>query len=234
MNLFFTNHIEGNYAYLDEIESRHCVQVLRKKTGETIQFIDGNGGFYKGIIEEAHKKKCVLKIESQKLEFDKRNFRLHIGIAPTKNINRFEWFLEKVTEIGIDQITPIFCEHSERKRIRLDRLEKIILSATKQSLKAYLPILNEPQKALEFIEKQEHGNQKFIAHCQEGDKKSLKESYQLAGDVCLLIGPEGDFSKEEVAFANKHDFSSISLGKSRLRTETAGIVACQILNFLNE
>ena len=234
MNLFYTNIIEKNVAILPEIEARHCVQVLRKRVGDSIQFIDGKGGFYEGIIDETGKKKCIIKIEKSTQNFGKRNHYLHIAIAPTKNIDRFEWFLEKATEIGIDEITPLYCEHSERKRIRLDRLEKIVLSAMKQSLKAYLPKLNDLTKFNDFLNDfPKNIDPKFIAHCQDGEKTHLKNNSLIAQNVTVLIGPEGDFSPAEIQKANQHDFGSVTLGTSRLRTETAGIVACHIVNLLN-
>lgn len=234
MNLFYTNNIEENIAILPETEARHCVQVLRKRVGDAIQFVDGNGGFYEGFIDETGKKKCIIKIEKQIQNFGKRNHYLHIAIAPTKNIDRFEWFLEKATEIGIDEITPLYCEHSERKRIRLDRLEKVILSAMKQSLKAYLPKLNDLTKFNDFILNIKRDKEpKFIAHCEKGEKTHLKNNSLNGENVTILVGPEGDFSPAEIKKANQHDFGSISLGTSRLRTETAGIVACNIVNLLN-
>ncbi len=234
MNLFFTNQIEGNYASLPEQEARHCVQVLRKKEGDLLQFVNGKGSLYEGTIVAVGKKKCVIEINSETQEFNKRNHYLHIAIAPTKNIDRLEWFLEKATEIGIDEITPILCEHSERRRIRLDRLEKVMISAMKQSLKAYLPKLNDLTKFSEFIRSGVETKLSFIAHCEDSEKKHLGPELKAKKPVLILIGPEGDFSKKEIQLANEHGFRSVSLGKSRLRTETAGIVACQIVNFLNE
>jgi 16S rRNA (uracil1498-N3)-methyltransferase len=234
MQLFYVTNINGEFAHFDEIEARHCVQVLRKKEGDFVHFIDGKGGFYKGEIDETGKKKCVVKILDHQPDFAKRNFHLHIAIAPTKNIARLEWFLEKTTEIGIDEITPILCDHSERTKIRLDRLQKVLISAMKQSLKAKLPKLNEPQKLDAFIKQIDKDNQElYIAHCADGEKNDLKHNYQKGKNVLVLIGPEGDFSNREIQLAFEHDFSSITLGESRLRTETAGIVACTYLNFMN-
>ena len=235
MQLFYTKEIIGDFAYFDEVEARHCTQVLRKKVGDSIHFIDGKGSLYRGEIDETGKKKCVVRILEHHANFGQRSFYLHIAIAPTKNTDRLEWFLEKATEIGIDEITPIFCDHSERTRLRNDRLEKIILSAAKQSLKAKLPQLNEPLKIDQFFRQIEPANQHlFIAHCAEGEKKSLQHNYQKGGNVIMLIGPEGDFSEREIQLAFEHGFSSISLGESRLRTETAAIVACTCVNFINQ
>lgn len=223
MNLFYTTNIEGEYAYLSQEEARHVVQVLRKREGDLLNFTDGKGGMYEGQISEIGKKKCVLHIKRQELEVGKRDFRLHIAIAPTKNINRYEWFLEKATEIGIEEITPIFCAHSERTKVRIDRLEKVLMSAMKQSLQAYLPKLNEPIKLAQFL-KNQYDAQKFIAHCEEDfDKNQLVGKLEKGRDVLLLIGPEGDFSVKEIEMAKAVGFAPVALGNTRLRTETAGL-----------
>lgn len=232
MILFYTNDIEGNIARLDIEQARHCVQVLRKKEGEAIAFVDGKGGFYEGIIHETGKKKCIIQIIKTHLDYNKRTFHLHIAIAPTKNTNRLEWFLEKATEIGIDEITPIICHHSERRYVKTERLRKILIAAMKQSLKAYLPKLNEPLSFKQFLQLHRNTDIKYIAQGAEND--ALKDNYHGQKDVLLLIGPEGDFSKEELALAHRHGFQGVNMGKSRLRTETAGIVACHTFNLLND
>jgi len=237
MNLFYVPKIKGDFGYFSEEEARHCVQVLRTKVGESVHFVDGIGGYYKGRIVETGKRKCVVEILQKTANYGQRDYFLHLGIAPTKNIVRFEWLLEKATEIGVDEITPLLCEHSERRKIRMDRLQKILLAAMKQSLKAYLPQLNEPIQFQQFLlskHTEQKAVQKYIAHCMDEPKTHLKNNFTKGRDVTLLVGPEGDFSKEEIGLANAHDFRSITLGKSRLRTETAGVVACQIINFLNE
>jgi 16S rRNA (uracil1498-N3)-methyltransferase len=165
-------------------------------------------------------------------DYEKLYFSPHIAIAPTKNIERLEWFLEKATEIGIKEITPVLCEHSERKIINMERLEKIIVSAMKQSLKTYIPVLNPLTRFTDFVSKPFNG-QKFIAHCTEGIRSELIHSYVKQSESLILIGPEGDFSPKEIEFAKSNGFIEISLGKSRLRTETAGIVACHTINLLN-
>lgn len=233
MHLFYTPDIRGNIYTLNEIESKHCIKVLRLDTNDTIQLIDGNGGFYVARILEPNQKKCTVEIIETQKEFGKRNHYLHIAIAPTKNIDRFEWFLEKATEIGIDEITPILCEHSERKAIKPERLEKIIISAVKQSLKGYKPKLNELTILDDFLRINFKEN-KFIAHCEETNKTLLKNDYNKGADVIILIGPEGDFSPQEITLAKDNNFQEISLGESRLRTETAGVVACHTINLLNE
>ena len=233
MQLFYIPNISGKEVILNETESKHAIRVLRLAEGNRVQLIDGNGGFYEAVISDAHPKKCKLLITDSTQEFEKRNFKLHIAIAPTKNIDRFEWFLEKCTEIGIDEITPLLSEHSERKVIKPERLEKILMAAMKQSLKAYLPKLNSLVGFNEFISVSKYQN-KYIAHCNDGDKSHLKDSIQKNEDTLILIGPEGDFSNEEVVKAKENGFEEISLGNARLRTETAGIVACHIVNLVNE
>ena len=233
MHLFYTPDISDTIYTLNEQESKHCIKVLRLNTNDTIQLIDGSGGFYTAQIIDPDVKKCKVEIISTKKEFEKRNHYLHIAIAPTKNNDRFEWFLEKATEIGIDEITPIVCEHSERKTIKSERLEKILVSAVKQSIKAYIPRLNELIDYNDFIE-QTFDGEKFIAHCNENQKSLLKNNYTAGRDVLILIGPEGDFSNQEIDRAKQHSFNEISLGESRLRTETAGVVACHTINLLND
>ncbi len=224
MQLFYTPDINGNHYVLPEVESKHAVRVLRLTEGDTIHLIDGKGGFYTAKLSEANAKRCSVEVISKVSEYNKRSNYLHIAVAPTKNIDRIEWFLEKATEIGIDEITPILCQHSERKVIKPERLEKIIVSAMKQSLKAYLPKLN-PLTPISNILKTEVSGGKFIAHCYEQDKKQLKEELQQSSNL-ILIGPEGDFSEEELELALERSFVPVSLGNSRLRTETAALAAC--------
>ena len=233
MQLFYIPNISGSEVILNETESKHAIRVLRLTVNSEVQLIDGEGGFYEAVISDAHPKKCKLLITNTIAEFEKRDFKLHIAIAPTKSIDRFEWFLEKCTEIGIDEITPIISEHSERKVIKPERLEKIVVAATKQSLKAYLPKLNQLIDFKTFIESANYKN-KYIAHCNEGEKPHLKSKIEPEKDVLILIGPEGDFSPEEVDLAMQNGFVEVSLGDARLRTETAGIVACHITNLIND
>jgi len=233
MNLFYTPDINSNSYTLSEEESKHCIRVLRLKEGDIIQLIDGAGGFYSAKILDANPKKCEVEITEIKKDFGKRNYYLHLAVAPTKNIERFEWFVEKATEIGIDEITPIKCEHSERTIVKTERLNKVAVSAMKQSVKAYLPKINEMVSFDQFI-KQDFSGQRFIAHCFDLPKQSLKTVYQKNKNALILIGPEGDFSKAEVDLAHKNNFQEISLGNSRLRTETAATVACHTINLVNE
>ncbi len=233
MQLFYVPTISGAGVVLDETESKHAVRVLRLTGGAQVQLIDGRGGFYLAEIADANPKNCRLNILESTQGFGKKDFHLHIAIAPTKSIDRFEWFLEKATEIGIDEITPLLTEHSERKNIKPGRLEKILVSAMKQSLKAYLPKLNELTRFSEFIASAKTEN-RYIAHCYDGEKPHLKNSLEKGNDILVLIGPEGDFSVEEVEAARRSGFQEISLGAARLRTETAGIVACHICNLAND
>ncbi|MEN0004784.1 MAG: 16S rRNA (uracil(1498)-N(3))-methyltransferase [Bacteroidota bacterium] len=233
MQLFYTPHIDGTAIRLEEEEARHCAQVLRKQVGDTIQVVDGRGGFYEVELLEVQKKACLGQITHQQMDFGKRPYYLHLAIAPTKNIARLEWFLEKATEIGIDEISLFTSHHSERRRVRLDRLERIVVSAMKQSVKAYLPKLNELVDFPTFIQQLQFDGKRYIAHCQAGEKASLKNNYPPEANVCILIGPEGDFSLDEIQLAEANGFEGLSLGTSRLRTETAGVVACHSINFLN-
>jgi len=231
MHLFYTPDIHGSIYTLNEEESKHCIRVLRLEAGSVVYLIDGVGGFYTAKITDPNPKRTALEIIETIKEYNKRNHYLHIAIAPTKNIERMEWFLEKATEIGIDEITPIICERSERKEVKLDRLNKIITSAVKQSIKAYHPKLNEPSKFADFVKKAE--GQRFIAHCMDEPKNEIKAVLTLNQSYTVLIGPEGDFSPAEVSLSRDNDFLPVTLGTSRLRTETAALEACFEINFLN-
>jgi 16S rRNA (uracil1498-N3)-methyltransferase len=233
MHIFFTPDIKGNSYTLDETESKHCVRVLRLEKGDEITLVDGCGGFFTAEITDPNPKRCAVNIVISKLNFSKRNYQVQVAIAPTKNIERIEWFLEKATEIGIDRVIPLLCQHSERKEIKPERLEKVMISAMKQSLKAYMPVLEPMTKFTELI-KQSFEGQKFIAHCEDQQRDLLKNLVQPQQNYLVLIGPEGDFSTEEIELAIQAGFKPVSLGDSRLRTETAGLVACHTLNLLNE
>ncbi|MCB0563633.1 MAG: 16S rRNA (uracil(1498)-N(3))-methyltransferase [Phaeodactylibacter sp.] len=235
MNLFYTTTINNKLAILPEDEARHCIQALRHKVGDTINITDGKGNIYEARIVEASKKKCAAFIEKTLPSTVRRNHYLHLAIAPTKNIARLEWFLEKATEIGIDEITLLVSEHSERRKLRLDRLEKILISAMKQSLKADLPRLNDMAGFQEFLRlPTEPGIQKYMAYLGPGVKGALKDNYQPGCGVCILIGPEGGFSPAEAQAAAAAGYTPVSLGPSRLRTETAGLAACHTINLLNQ
>ena len=237
MILFFTNDVRGQEACLSEEESRHATQVLRLKEGSPVFFVDGIGTLYEGILSKPIGKKSVVQIIRQTPNYKRRPFELHIAIAPTKNIDRFEWFLEKATEMGIDEITPLKCRRSERTTIRLDRLQGVLISALKQSLQAKAPVLNELTQFEDFINRTDRCDyshrQKFIAYCNDDQITSLQGNYQKGNNVIILIGPEGDFTEEEVKKALDQRFMGISLGPNRLRTETAGVVACNLVHFIN-
>ena len=233
MHIFYTPELSGNTYTLDETESKHCIRVLRLDKGDEITLVDGRGGFFTAEIFDPNPKRCAVNVVESQQNFGLRNFRVHIAIAPTKNIERIEWFLEKATEIGISRITPLLCRYSERKEIKTERLEKVMVSAMKQSRKAYLPQLDELTKFSEFV-RQPFDGQKFIAHCEEQHRELLKSLVVPTQNYLILIGPEGDFSSEEIELALKEGFQPVSLGDSRLRTETAGVVACHTFNLLNE
>lgn len=233
MQIFYVPNISGAEVLLDETESKHAIRVLRLQTGDFVKIVDGAGGLFKAEIADANQKKCRLTITESDRNFGKRNFHLHVAIAPTKNNERLEWFLEKAAEIGINEITPLISERSERKTVNPERLEKILVSAMKQSVKAYLPKLNNPQSFKELV-KQPFNGKKFIAYIEEKQTVHLKNVVGKNDNVLVLIGPEGDFSPSEVQLAIQNGFQPVSLGDSRLRTETAGIVACHIVNLAND
>ena len=233
MYLFYCPDIDKQQT-LSEEESAHCVRVLRYTTGDEILITDGRGTTYTARITNPHPKHCDFEIISREKQEKHHAFHLHIAIAPTKNIERMEWAIEKCVEIGVDEITPLLCRFSERKQLRTDRLEKIILSAAKQSLTPYLPVLHELTPYDEFIQSQSKNQQNFIAHCYKEDKRVLKDEIEQGRDVLVLIGPEGDFSEKEVADALSLGFIPVSLGNSRLRTETAAVVACHTAVLINE
>jgi len=230
MQLFYCPELLNDTSFLSNEESVHCFKVLRKKVGDHIYLIDGIGGFYEAEITIVSQKKVIFNI-LKKWNQPQSPYSLHIAIAPTKNNNRFEWFLEKATEIGIDEITPIICEHSERKMIKIERMEKIILSAAKQSLKSKLPKIHKVTSFNDFITKK-HNSSCFIAHCLPSQKRKLKN--HVDSESTILIGPEGDFSTLEVEVALKNNFIPISLGSVRLRTETAGVIACHTIALHHE
>jgi 16S rRNA (uracil1498-N3)-methyltransferase len=233
LHLFYTPDIDQDIYHMDETESGHCIRVLRLKKGDVVHLIDGRGGFYSAIIEIPDHRRCIVKVIEKQADLGKRNYSLHLAVAPTKSIERFEWLLEKATEIGVDEITPLLCEHSERKHVRTDRLMKIITSSIKQSISAYHPKLNEMTSFNDFINI-EHKGQKFVAHCYNIEKVHVKHRLEPNSGYTILIGPEGDFSEEEVRLALKSGYEPISLGNSRLRTETAGVVACHAVAMVNE
>ena len=235
MQLFYNSDINSDTSSItfDKIESRHIVRVLRKKENDTLYITNGKGFLFDAKITIASDKKCIAEIISFKQKQKPWNYYLHVAIAPTKNNDRLEWFLEKATEIGIDEITPIICQNSERRVVKIERFEKIIQSAMKQSLKFTLPKLNPPIKFNEFIN-QDFEGKVYIAHCENTHKKLLRNILAPTKKTTILIGPEGDFSLNEIQKALHNNYLPISLGESRLRTETAGLVAVNTVSFINQ
>jgi len=234
MQLFYNptiNETTENFSF-DKEESKHIIKVMRKKGGDILYVTNGLGFLFKTEITLGSDIKCTVKIISFE-QAEKPKYYLHLAVAPTKMNDRYEWFLEKATEMGISEITPIICDHSERKFVKNDRFDKIIQSAMKQSAQVFLPKLNEPISFKDFIKYQPNGHL-FIGHCEETDKKSLKNVLKPNTDVTILIGPEGDFSNKEIALAIENNYIPVSLGATRLRTETAAIVACHSVVLLNE
>lgn len=232
MHIFYTPDIASAHYTLNEEESKHCSKVLRLGVGDVVQLIDGRGGFYEAEISSVSKKHVDLKVISSQQDYGKRNHHLHIAVAPTKNIDRLEWFLEKATEIGIDEITPIICDRSERRVVKEERLDKVITSAVKQSLTAYHPRLNPTMALADFLNKGTSAN-KLIAHCMDGDKTYARDLVQPRQSYVVLIGPEGDFTAAELELALQNGYKPVTLGQTRLRTETAALYACFELNYIN-
>ncbi|MFY8111859.1 16S rRNA (uracil(1498)-N(3))-methyltransferase [Flavobacterium sp.] len=234
MQLFYNSAInESSTSFVfDKEESKHIIKVLRKKDGDILFVTNGLGYLFKTAITLASDSKCNVSI----LSFEKMATSLHplhLVVAPTKMNDRYEWFLEKATEIGVQEITPIICDRSERKVINKERFEKIILTAMKQCNQCYLPKLNDPIALKDFLKQKQEGNL-FLAHCEETDKKSLKSVLEKHTKTTILIGPEGDFTEKEIQLALANDYVPVTLGNTRLRTETAAVVACHSVVFFNE
>ncbi|HZW62273.1 MAG TPA: 16S rRNA (uracil(1498)-N(3))-methyltransferase [Flavobacteriaceae bacterium] len=232
MSLFLQQELNETSAQcvFDKMESKHIVKVLRKTTGDLLQITNGKGWLFEAVIIEANAGNCIARIERKK-HFPEPDYKLHLAVAPTKMNDRYEWFLEKATEIGISSIIPIRCEHSERKVIKPERYEKIILSAVKQSQQYYLPELKPLLTFEEYLTKAQ--GQKYIAHCENTPKNTLKEVLTPGTETTIFIGPEGDFSVKEIQMALQHGCIPVSLGNHRLRTETAAVVACHSVAFIN-
>lgn len=224
MNTFF-GIIQNNVAILNEDESLHCVKVLRHKVGDMIQVIDGKGIRAIGKIEAAHAKQCAVSLIEKETVKQTRPYYLHIAIAPTKNMDRIEWFTEKATEMGVDEISFLKCKNSERTVVKIDRIVKVAESALKQSQQAFLPKINEIKEYKEFI-KTNTSDVKLIAHCEKESKQHIKQFIAPNKSYTILIGPEGDFNTQEIKDALALNYTPTSLGNSRLRTETAGVFAC--------
>ena len=234
MQLFYNPDIDKNtetFAF-DREESKHIIKVLRKQGGDILFVTNGLGDLFETEIEVGSESKCIVKIKAITVESAPKN-KLHLAVAPTKMNDRYEWFLEKATEMGISEITPLICERSERRIIKTERFDKILQSAMKQSAQFYLPKLNEPTTFKDFVGRN-FDAKKFIAHCEQTDKRSLKHAIQPNTDVLMLIGPEGDFTEKEIKLAIENNFVPVSLGNTRLRTETAAIVVCHTFVFINE
>ena len=234
MQIFYAPDIEGDTYELDENESKHIIKVLRKKKGTEVQLIDGRGNLYDGIIQTPDHRKCIIAITGKISDFEKRNYRLHIAISPLKNSERFEWFIEKSVEIGVDEITPLICRNTEKQGLKTERINNIIISAMKQSLKATGTILNAPCPFNTFINTDTEAK-RVIAHCNVlFERKKISEVCSVNEDVLILIGPEGDFSEAEIKSALIKGYNPVHLGNSRLRTETAGLAACHSIYFINQ
>lgn len=233
MQLFFNDTLtqSSNEIKFSREESKHIAKVLRKKEGDVLHITNGKGNLFKAIITFSNPSQCHASIESCTLQ-QQKPYRLHLAVAPTKMNDRYEWFLEKATEIGIDEISPIICDHSERKVIKLDRFERILQSAMKQSLQCYLPKINPALSFSDFITKK-NDDQLFIAHCEEVQKKQLKDVLIPKSNITILIGPEGDFSTREIEIALTSGYTPVTLGHTRLRTETAAIVSTHSVAFIN-
>lgn len=235
MQLFYAPEISLPCYTLAEEESKHCIRVLRMRVGDELHLTDGRGTMYRCKVVDDNAKRCTVEVIESIPEYEKMTYGLTMAVAPTKNIDRYEWFLEKATEVGITEIYPIECDHSERRQIKAEREEKVITSAVKQSLKAYHPVLHAMTDVREVI-KMDFDGEKYIAHCNDalGERPYLGSLIKKGGNNLILIGPEGDFSEEEITFAVQNGFKAISLGKERLRTETAAVVATVIAATINK
>lgn len=235
MQLFYHPELlpQSDTCTFDAIESQHIVRVLRKREGDILWITNGKGYLFQSEITLAHDKRCKVKVLTAIEQKSHRNYYLQLVIAPTKNMDRLEWFAEKATEIGVDEIVPIICEHSQRKVLKIDRLEKVIIAAMKQSAQYTLPVLREPIGFAEWVNQPFEG-QRFIAHCEETERQSFQKEIEPRQKVQVFIGPEGDFSTKEIALALQKGIKPVTFGTNRLRTETAGVVAVHTVALLNE
>lgn len=233
MQLFYHPDISTGIATLDAEESRHCVKVLRLREGDVIEVADGRGTLFRCRIVNADARGCVVEAEESVADHCRRPFNLHLAVAPTKNSARLEWLVEKAVEMGVDEITPVICDHSERGVQKTERLEKIAISAMKQSLRATLPVINPATPLATFLAQPLTGR-RLVCYCDGMNRRTLSDSYKAHDDAVVLIGPEGDFSEREIECALKEGYIPITLGETRLRTETAALYAVAALNFMNE
>ena len=235
MDFFYSDDISDGIIKLNTHESKHCIRVLRKKEGESLNIVDGKGTLFQGKLISVTKKNCHVKIDKIFENYSCRDYYIHIAISPTKNHDRIEWFVEKSIEIGVDEISFIQCERTLRKKIKIERLHRTALSAMKQTLKAKIPIINDIIDFDHFVKINNKSNM-YICHLENENRKDLfhyRKKISNNFKHCILIGPEGDFTYSEIKLSKKMNFYPITLGSSRLRTETAGVVSCSILNFLN-
>ncbi len=234
MEIFYAPDISGDIYALDEKESKHIIRVLRMAKDQEVKLIDGKGNLYQGFISVPDQRKCIIQITGVINNYERRSYRLHIAISLLKNPERFEWFIEKSVEIGIDEITPLICRNTEKTGIKPERINNLIISAMKQSLKAVKPILNKPCNFRDFIGKPAEGIG-MIAHCDKNFiRHNISSVYSKDKEAVIMIGPEGDFSPEEIESAVSMGYNPVHLGSSRLRTETAGIAACHSVYFINQ
>jgi 16S rRNA (uracil1498-N3)-methyltransferase len=234
MQIFYAPDITGNRYVLDHNESKHLIRVMRMTKGADVRLIDGKGNLYEGIISEPDQTRCMIEITGMITDYEKKDYRLHIAISPLKNPERFEWFIEKSVEIGVDEITPLICRNTEKPGIKTERINNIVISAMKQSLKATKPILNESCNFKDFLSLKSDAIC-MIAHCDDSlRRRSVSDVYTKSRNATILIGPEGDFTRKEIDSAVNSEFIPVHLGTSRLRTETAGIAACHSIYFMNQ
>ena len=234
MEFFFSENINKNLITLESMEFLHCIKVMRNNIGDSVNVIDGKGTLFEGEIISINKGNCQIEIKNRIKNHSVRKHYTHIAISPIKNHDRLEWFIEKSVEIGVDEISFISCSRTLRKKIKLDRLYKRAIAALKQTLKAKLPLIHKPIDIKEFIKKSNNKNH-FICHLEKQKRKTLfsfKNEILKYPESCILIGPEGDFTADEIALCSSRGFHSVTLGDSRLRTETAGIVGCNIINII--
>ena len=234
MHIFYQPDLTQNEIFLDEEESKHCVRVLRMKKDDEVELIDGKGSSAIAKIIDDNPKRCVLNIINRKSHILNRTYKIHIAVAPTKNFDRMEWFIEKAVEIGIDEISFIECKNSERVKVNMQRWEKVAISAMKQSKQFWLPKINDVRKSDEVMKELSDEELKLIAFCETDIKQTLHHQITKSSNhqITILIGPEGDFTKDEIDFAIKNNFKTVSFGENRLRTETAALYACMVINIL--